>query len=106
MDLTFKDRPDAGNKLAELLKKFKGQDTVIYALPRGGVVVASEIAKAIHAPLDLIITRKIGHPSMSEYAIGAVAENGHSILNEEAISDVDKKYLQEEIKKQQINLAK
>lgn len=96
----FKDRTEAGKKLAELLKKYQGQAAVVYALPRGGVVVASEIAKALHAPLDLIITRKIGHPLQPEYAIGAVAENGHSILNEGAISDVSEEYLEEEIETQ------
>lgn len=93
MGLTFKNRSAAGRKLAEFLKKFKNKDTVVYALPRGGVIVGAEIAKALHSPLDLIITRKIGHPNQSEYAIGAVAENGHSILNQEAISDVSKEYL-------------
>ncbi len=97
----FKDRAEAGKKLAELLSDFRGEHTVIYALPRGGVVVGSEIAKALHAPFDLIITRKIGHPNSSEYAIGAVAENGHSILNREETADIDPKWLKNEINKQQ-----
>lgn len=96
----FKNRIDAGRKLAEKLKEYNSKDVVVYALPRGGVIVGAEIAKELHSPLDLIITRKIGHPNQSEYAIGAVAENGHSILNEEALSDVSKEYLDKEIEAQ------
>lgn len=96
----FKNRVDAGRQLAEKLADLKLRGAVIYALPRGGVVVASEIAKALHLPLDLIITRKIGHPNQAEYAIGAVSENGQTIINEQATSKVDKKYLEDEIKAQ------
>lgn len=95
----FKDRIEAGKKLAALLERFKDTGAVVYALPRGGVVTGNEVAKKIHAPLDLIITRKIGHPIQPEYAIGAVAENGHSIFNKEA-SKIDKDYLISEIEKQ------
>lgn len=100
MGLSFENRSDAGKKLVGLLEKFKGQDIVIYALPRGGVVVGAEVAKVLRSPLDLIITRKIGHPNQSEYAIGAVCENGHSILNKEALLDVSKEYLDQEIETQ------
>lgn len=77
----FKDRAYAGKKLARLLKRFESMDVVVYALPRGGVVVGAEIAKALHAPLDLIITRKIGHPNQSELAIAAVSENGQLVID-------------------------
>lgn len=96
----FKDRVEAGRKLAQLLERFRGDDAVVYALPRGGVVIGSEIAKAIHTPLDLIITRKIGHPYSPEYAIGAVAENGHSVFNKEEILEIDERYLTSEAEKQ------
>lgn len=96
----FKNRTEAGKKLAQLLKSYKKEEVVVYALPRGGVVTAYEIAKALNAPLDLIITRKIGHPYQKEYAIGAVAENGHSILNKDALSDVSQEYLKKEIETQ------
>ncbi len=96
----FKNRTDAGKKLGKLLEQFKGSNIVIYALPRGGVVVAAEVAKMLNSPLDLIITRKIGHPSQPEYAIGAVAENGHSIFNKEEVSNVDKNYLTAEAERQ------
>ena len=60
--LRFRDRVDAGRRLAALLTRYKNQDAVVYALPRGGVPVAKEIADALNCPLDLIIIRKIGHP--------------------------------------------
>lgn len=96
----FKDRTDAGRKLAKLLKRFRNSDVIVYALPRGGVIIGAEIAKALQAPLDLIITRKIGHPSQPEYAIGAVAENGHSVFNKEGIINIDENYLTSEAAKQ------
>ncbi len=98
----FKNRADAGRKLTKLLEKFTDQDVVIYALPRGGVIIGAEIAKTLHAPLDLIITRKIGHPRQSEYAIGAVAENGHTVLNEEVTSKIEPRWLEEETEKQRL----
>lgn len=98
----FKDRVEAGGKLAEFLKNIKGTDAVVYALPRGGVVVGAEIARTIKAPLDLIITRKIGHPMSPEYAIGAVAENGDRVLNEDEAMSIPEEYLNEETQRQRI----
>lgn len=98
--MQFKDRFDAGKKLTKLLEKFKGKDTVLYALPRGGVEVGSEIAREFNIPMDLIITRKISHPYQKEYAIGAVAENGEPIYNKEAISGISEEYLAFEAEKQ------
>ncbi len=95
----FKDRVEAGKKLAGFFDYTDGKNAVVYALPRGGVVVGVEIAKAIHAPLDLIITRKIGHPNQSEYAVGAVAENGHSVLSKEVLG-IDKQIFKKEVEKQ------
>lgn len=100
--MIFKDRKQAGKKLADLLEPFRGKSVVIYALPRGGVVIGAEIAKALHAPLDLIITRKIGHPFSPEYAIGAVAENGHSVLNKDEILNIDEGYIKRESEKQKL----
>jgi predicted phosphoribosyltransferase len=80
---TFKDRSDAGRRLAQKLWRFKGaKDTVLFALPRGGVVVAHAIAEALDLPIDLVITRKIGHPVLPEYAIAAVSEDGALVVNE------------------------
>ncbi len=96
----FKDRVDAGRQLAKLLEKYQGKDCVIFALPRGGAVIGAEIAGKLHAPLDLIITRKIGHPKQSEYAIGAVGENGNTVFNEEEAKKISQEYLLQEAQKQ------
>jgi len=99
--MRFKDRSDAGKKLAENLEKYNsGEDTVVLALPRGGVPVAYEVAKYLNAPMDLVMTRKVGHPRNPEYAICAVSENGNRICNEVEASAVDDKWLREESKKQ------
>jgi putative phosphoribosyl transferase len=76
----FKDRHDAGRRLAELLEPFRREQAVVVALPRGGVPVAAEVASALDAPLDVAVVRKIGAPQNSEYAIGAVAEGGVHVL--------------------------
>lgn len=98
----FKDRKQAGQLLARKLKKYKDKDVIIYALPRGGVVTALEIAKYLNAPLDLIITRKIGHPHEPEYAIAASAENGHIVGNSRELKSVDEKWLKQEIENQRL----
>lgn len=98
--MLFKDRAEAGKRLAIALKKYRGEDVVIYALPRGGVVTAVEIAKYLSSPLDLIITRKIGHPNQPEYAIAATAENGHIVGSSEEINAVDKRWFKNEVEKE------
>src|SRR3990172_8332012 len=87
--MRFKDRADAGKRLAQALKKYQNQDGVVYALPRGGVVLGAEIARALGMPLDLIIPRKIGHPMSPEYAICAVVEEGEMVCNELEVARVD-----------------
>ncbi|HYP63644.1 MAG TPA: phosphoribosyltransferase family protein [Acidocella sp.] len=72
--MRFTDRRDAGIKLAELLVKKGYHDPVVLALPRGGVPVAAELARALGAPLDLLFVRKIGAPDNEEFALGAIAE--------------------------------
>jgi putative phosphoribosyl transferase len=79
--LIFQNRTDAGEQLAQALMTYKGQSVVVYALPRGGVVLGVEVARALEAPLDLLVVRKIGHPHQLEYAIGAVAEDGYLVTN-------------------------
>jgi len=95
--MTFKNRQDAGIKLAKALIGYGGENTILLALPRGGVPVAYEVAKALKVPLELIIARKIGHPSSPEYAIGAVTESGTTFLNESEIKFVTQKWLSEKI---------
>ena len=75
----FYDRKEAGELLAAALKKFRNLDPVILAIPRGGVPVGYEVAKILKAPLDVVISKKIGHPIDREYAIGAVGMRGHSL---------------------------
>ncbi|MBA2727547.1 MAG: phosphoribosyl transferase [Parachlamydiaceae bacterium] len=94
--MSFKNRQDAGKQLCQLLSQYKGLDVVVYALPRGGVVVAAEIAKYLHAPLDLILAHKIGHPNYEEYAIAAVSEKGHLIGTPNELESVGHSWLQHE----------
>jgi len=81
----FTDRRDAGRLLAELVAELNLTDPVVYALPRGGVPVALEVARRLHAPLDLILVRKIGAPGFPEVAMGAVVdgEDAQTIVNED-----------------------
>lgn len=74
--MRFSNRKEAGERLAAALSRYKEQDCVVYALPRGGVPVAAEIAAALAAPLDVILVRKIGAPWHPELAIGAVVDGG------------------------------
>ncbi|MFA5413098.1 MAG: phosphoribosyltransferase [Patescibacteria group bacterium] len=101
--MIFKNRVDAGQKLAETLGKFKdAKDTIILALPRGGVVVGYEVAKKLNLPLDIVVPRKIGAPGNPEFAIGAVGETGEGIFEEMVIGayGITESYLQNEIKKE------
>ena len=84
----FRDRTEAGRQLAAALTGFVATDPLVLALPRGGVPVAFEVAKALHARLDVLLVRKIGAPGHPEYGIGAVVdgENPQLVLNEDAMS--------------------
>jgi putative phosphoribosyl transferase len=85
--VTFKNREEAGRQLVtELLQYRDDPHGLILALPRGGVAVGYQLSLALHLPLDVFITRKIGAPGNPEYAIGAVAETGSHYLNQEAVS--------------------
>ena len=79
----FADRCDAGRRLAESLDRFRSEDPVVVALPRGGVPVGYEVAAALEAPLDILLVRKIGAPYQPEYAIGAIAEGGVRFIRAE-----------------------
>jgi predicted phosphoribosyltransferase len=85
--MTFRDRMEAGERLAAVLKRFQGQPCVVLALPRGGVPVAKPIAEALRAPLDLVLVRKIGVPWQPELAMGAVVDGPRPMVvrNEEVI---------------------
>ena len=81
----FADRRQAGKVLATRLSHLTGRDdVVVLGLPRGGVPVAYEVARALHAPLDVFVVRKLGLPGHEEYAIGAIASGGIRVVNREA----------------------
>ncbi len=86
LKMYFKDRVDAGRKLAEKLKSFKErQDVTLFAVPRGGIVVAKVIADQLKLPLDIVLAKKIGAPFNREFAIAAVDINGDIVLNSEYV---------------------
>jgi len=100
----YRDRTDAGRRLAAALNRFKDSHPVVLALPRGGVPVAVEIADALGAPLDVVIVRKIGAPGFEELAIGAVAEGTPlaTVIDRETVAElrVPARYLDEEVDRQ------
>ena len=82
----FRNREEAGRMLADELSHYRNDPTaLILALPRGGVAVGYQLSLALHVPLDVFMTRKIGAPGNPEYAIGAVSETGSRYLNQEAV---------------------
>ncbi|HEU4786027.1 MAG TPA: hypothetical protein VFS57_01415, partial [Gemmatimonadaceae bacterium] len=85
MPSRFTDRTDAGRELAERLRHLAGQDVIVLALPRGGLPVAYEIARSLHAQLDVLNVRKLGVPWQEELAMGAVATGGVRVLNDEIV---------------------
>lgn len=82
----FASRQDAGHKLGLRLQQLAVEVDIVVGLPRGGVVVAAEVADVLHRPLDVLVVRKIGHPSQREFAVGALAEEDVLILNQEVIA--------------------
>ena len=97
----FKDRQEAGKELARALMNFRGKDVMVLGMPRGGVVVAKEVAEAMGAPLDIIVTRKIGAPGEPEFAVGAITQEGDIIVDRQAAETVGAtdEYLQEEARR-------
>ncbi|MFV8336091.1 phosphoribosyltransferase [Flavobacterium sp. RSP29] len=90
----LKDRIEAGLLLSKKLKKYQNSDSIVLAIPRGGVPVGYVIAKNLHLPLDIVFSKKIGHPNNKEFAIGAVSSDS-MILNEHP--NVPQKYIDNEI---------
>ena len=99
--MMFKDRREAGRKLAAQLRRYTGADTVVLALPRGGVPVGYEVARALHARLDITVVRKVGAPGQPEFGIGAVVDGDHpeQVLDEESVRllGVSREYLDKQI---------
>jgi len=86
MERTFADRAEAGQLLAERLREYAGRDdAIVLGLPRGGVPVAYEVARALQLRLDVFIVRKLGVPGFEELALGAIASGGVRVLNEDVM---------------------
>ncbi len=104
----FKDRSDAGRQLAAVLAGRSDRLSMVLAIPRGGVVVGAEVARALGLALDVIIPRKIGAPGDSELAIGAVTEDGTVALDERLVSDlhVPAAYIEEEAGRQRLEVER
>lgn len=83
--MPFIDRKEAGRKLAQRLRYLRGQDVVVLGLPRGGVPVAFEVARALEAPLDVIVVRKLGVPFHPELGMGAIGEGDVRVINDEVM---------------------
>ncbi|MCJ7778537.1 MAG: hypothetical protein MUP16_09515 [Sedimentisphaerales bacterium] len=94
----FSGRIEAGLSLAQQLKDYHGQNTVVLGIPRGGVIIAQQIAVELEANLDIVLAHKLGAPGNPELAIGAVCENGKLFIDDRLISyvDTDKGYIKKE----------
>jgi putative phosphoribosyl transferase len=104
----FKSRVDAGRDLALLLERYRDPKTLVLGLPRGGVVVAAEVARELEADLEVIVTRKIGAPCNPEFAIGAVAEGGMVVLNDREITNqgISRDWIDEEVHRLEEEIAR
>lgn len=104
----FKDRSQAGQRLAQLVKKYSIEKPIILALPRGGVPLGFEIAKVLKVPLDVIITRKLGVPGNKELGVGAIAERDSKILDPNMLSQsgLTEDDLEEIVKEENIEMAR
>jgi putative phosphoribosyl transferase len=88
-DMPFVDRVDAGRRLAAVLQEYRSRNPVVIGLPRGGVPVAREVAMVLAAPLDVIVVRKLGVPGHEELGLGAIAEDGVVVFNEDVMRSAD-----------------
>lgn len=106
--MAFADRRDAGRRLAPLVADLALADPVVLALPRGGVPVAYEVARALSAPLDVLVARKIGAPFQPELGVGALAEGGVAVLDEESLRSLrlSLEQLQPTIDREQLELER
>ena len=106
--MKFKDRHDAGRRLAQALDVWRGRsDVLVLALPRGGVPVAWEVAHALGAPLDVLVVRKLGYPGQEEFAMGAIASGGIRVMSDaEGTWPVSERQLEAVVAREQIELAR
>jgi len=103
----FSSRGEAGRKLGLHLAELGVQPDVVLGLPRGGVVVAAQVARVLHRPLDALVVRKLGHPRHREFAVGALAEDGIVLLDQEVMKEthVTRAALQEVIAEETMRLS-
>lgn len=80
--MIFFDRYDAGKQLTKKLQNFAYSDSVIFAIPKGGIIVANEVAKRLHIPIELILVKKISDPSQKEFGIAAISDSGYEVVGE------------------------
>lgn len=104
--MTFADRRDAGRRLAAALDHLRDRRPYVIAVPRGGVVVAREVAASLQAPIDVIVPRKLRAPYNQELAVGAVAEGGAVFIDEEIARGIGAAYLEQEIAVQRGEIAR
>lgn len=104
--MIFENRIDAGRQLTEVLDIKEPEMSVVVALPRGGVPLGIEIAKKYNVPFELVLSKKIGHPTHSEFAIGALSEYGDPILDETYIDLLDEEWLTTELKRIRNEIAR
>ncbi len=104
----FENRTDAGRKLATRLQKYRDRSPLVIALPRGGGPVAYEVARALGAPLDVLVARKIGAPGQPEFGIGAIAQGGAMFLNDGVVRElgVTQEYLNAVTRKETAEMAR
>jgi putative phosphoribosyl transferase len=108
-ELIFRDRAHAGQVLAGALTKYADRnDVIVLGLPRGGVPVAYEVAKELHAPLDVIVVRKLGVPGWEEVAMGAIASGGVRVINEQVVrgSDISAEQLEQAAARELLELRR
>ncbi|MGR6967907.1 phosphoribosyltransferase family protein [Geodermatophilus sp. URMC 61] len=106
--MPFQDRRDAGQQLGRRMASLAGRDVVVLGLPRGGVPVAAEVARALGAPLDVVLVRKLGLPRRPELAMGAVGEDGVIVLNEDVLhaGRVDEATLDDVVRRERAELER
>ncbi|SFM18813.1 phosphoribosyltransferase [Variovorax sp. OV329] len=105
--MAFQNREQAGLRLADALAAWRGQpDLIVLALPRGGVPVAAVVARELHAPLDILVVRKLGHPGQEEYAMGAIASGGVRVRAEPGDWPVSPSQLDEIVQREQAELQR
>lgn len=102
----FKDRKDAGQKLAEALQLYKEDDPLVFAIPRGGVELGHEVSKGLDADFSLLICRKLPFPSNPESGFGVIAEDGSLYINELAAASVSHKEIEQIIAQQSLEIKR